>query len=247
MDIVYVPSRATGAELAAKGIRPSKLRLYPRGIDINRFHPARRNGFWSSRYQLPDKNTKLLYVGRVSREKNLDVLARAFNKLNLLNPDLQLIVVGDGPYREDMEKSLEHTNALFTGYLEGDDLVKAYASSDLFVFPSSTDTFGNVVLEAQACGLPVIVTDAGGPQENLVDGETGIIVPAHDDQAVIDAVIAICETPQRLLEMKQNARNYMENRSFEDAFNKSWEMHHAKPIEERPTPDSVAQWFKFAS
>ncbi|PIP41761.1 MAG: glycosyl transferase [Desulfobacterales bacterium CG23_combo_of_CG06-09_8_20_14_all_51_8] len=247
MDIVYVPSRATGAELAAKGIRPSKLRLYPRGIDIHRFHPAQRNGFWSSKYQLPGKSTKLLYVGRVSKEKNLDVLARAFNKLNLLNPDLQLIIVGDGPYRKDMEKALEHTNALFTGYLEGDDLVKAYASSDLFVFPSSTDTFGNVVLEAQACGLPVIVTDAGGPQENLVDGETGIIVPAHEDQALIDAVLQICETPQRLAMMKLNARKYMENRSFEDAFNQNWEMYHAKPAVEKPSPDNVAQWFKFAS
>lgn len=247
MDTVYVPSRATGAELAAKGIRPAKLRLYPRGIDINRFHPARRNGFWTSQYGLSAATTKLLYVGRVSKEKNLDVLTRAFNKLCLLNPDLQLIIVGDGPYRMEMEKALEHTSALFTGYLEGDDLVNAYASSDLFVFPSSTDTFGNVVLEAQASGLPVIVTDSGGPQENLISGETGLIVPAHDDQALIDAVLAICEPPGRLTEMQRNARNYMENRSFEDAFNKSWEMYHAAPPSEKPSPETVAQWFKFAS
>jgi len=80
-----------------------------------------------------------------------------------------------------------------------------------------------------------------------VDGETGIIVPAHEDQALIDAVLQICETPQRLAMMKLNARKYMENRSFEDAFNQNWEMYHAKPAVEKPSPDNVAQWFKFAS
>ena len=248
LDIVYVPSMATGVELANKGIRQSKIRLYPRGIDINRFHPTSRNGFWTSNYQLPEKSIKLIYVGRISKEKNLDVLTRAFNKLAFLQPGLQLIVVGDGPYRHEMTKALEHTNAIFTGYLDGDDLVKAYASSDLFIFPSSTDTFGNVVLEAQASGIPVIVTDSGGPQENLIDGETGIIVPAHNDQAIIDAVLKICGSRSRMAKMKKNARNYMENRSFEAAFNKSWELYQSEaPGDAKSKPVNLEQLFKFAS
>ncbi|MBC2714133.1 MAG: glycosyltransferase [Desulfobacteraceae bacterium] len=247
LDIVYVPSKATGIELANKGIRQSKIRLYPRGIDINRFHPVSRNGFWTSKYQLSEKSIKLIYVGRISKEKNLDVLTRAFNKLNLLRPDLQLIIVGDGPYRDEMTKVLTHSNALFTGYLDGNDLVKAYASSDLFIFPSSTDTFGNVVLEAQASGIPVIVTDSGGPQENLIDGETGLIVPAHNDQAIIDAVLKISGTPGRMAKMKKNARKYMENRSFEAAFNKSWELYQSEPAAGSPPKNIAEQLFKFAS
>ncbi len=247
LDIVYVPSKATGVELVNKGIRQSKIRLYPRGIDINRFHPASRNGFWTSAYQIPKNSIKLIYVGRISKEKNLDVLCRAYNKLSLIKPDLQLIVVGDGPYRREMTKALEHTNTRFTGYLEGDDLVKAYASSDLFIFPSSTDTFGNVVLEAQASGIPVIVTDSGGPQENLIDGDTGMIIPAHDDQAMINAVLNICEFPQRLAEMKKNARRYMENRSFETAFNKTWELYQSEPPADSFRKKTEESLFKFAS
>ena len=250
LDVVYVPSKATGAELAERGIRPSKIRLYPRGIDIRRFHPKNRNGFWSSRFQVPENGIKLIYVGRISKEKNLDVLTRAFNKLSPVKPVLQLIVVGDGPFRPEMEQALMYTNTLFTGYLEGDDLVKAYASGDLFIFPSSTDTFGNVVLEAQASGLPVIVTDCGGPQENLINGETGRIVPAHDDQALVDAVLDICDQPEKMAQMKKNARRYMETRSFEAAFNKSWELYRSTPAPSsapRNSSTSAAKIFKFAS
>ncbi|RJP85752.1 MAG: glycosyltransferase [Desulfobacteraceae bacterium] len=251
MDIVYVPSNATGVELAEKGIIRSKIRLYPRGVDTQRFHPSHRNGFWKDRYQIPEKSVKLLYVGRISKEKNLDVLVRAFQKLNLLKPNLHLIVVGDGPYRKDMEWDLQHTRTLFTGSLEGDDLASAYASSDLFVFPSGTDTFGNVVLEAQASGLPVIVTDKGGPQENLISGETGLIVQVGSDEAIVDAVLEIGFTPYLLARMKKNARRYMENRSFEAAFDRSWKMYQSEPFTgttvESFGDGQEAQTFRFAS
>jgi glycosyltransferase involved in cell wall biosynthesis len=247
MDTVYVPSKATAAELAEKGIRSSKIRLYPRGIDIHRFQPAFRNGFWASKYGLSEDSIKLLYVGRISKEKNLDLLGRAFNRLSLLEPKLQLIVVGDGPYRKEMAAALENSNALFTGYLKGDDLAAAYASSDLFIFPSGTDTFGNVVLEAQASGIPVIVTDAGGPCENLIDGETGLIVPALDAEALVQAVLRICENPPLLAKMKQRARSYAENRSFEAAFVKSWEMFQTQPKTHPSFKADFHQLWKLAS
>ena len=104
-----------------------------------------------------------------------------------------------------------------------------------------------MVLEAQASGIPVIVTNSGGPQENLIDGETGMIVPAHNDQALIDAVLKICGQPGRLDKMKKNARKYMENRSSETAFNKSWELYQSEPSAESTRKKSVGQLFKFAS
>ncbi len=234
MDGVYVPSRATGRELVEKGIAESKICLYPRGIDIQRFHPARRNGFWESAYQLPDQELKLLYVGRISREKSLEVLVQAFKTIEQQVPGARLIMVGEGPYRKEMQSELRGSRVLFTGELTGDALARAYASSDLFLFPSATDTFGNVVLEAQASGVPVIVTDKGGPRENLLEGQSGLIVPADDPRALAEAAAAICKKPQELARMKQAAREYMENRSFETAFLKTWNLYK----QQRPSPAS---------
>ncbi len=225
MDGVYVPSRATGRELVEKGIPESKIRLYPRGIDIQRFHPAKRNGFWKSAYQLPDQELKLLYVGRLSREKNLEVLVRAFKTIEQQIPGARLIMVGEGPYRKEMQKQLRDSRAFFTGELTGDALARAYASSDLFLFPSATDTFGNVVLEAQASGIPVIVTDRGGPRENMLEGQSGLIVPAEDPRALAEAVTTICKNPQELSRMKRAARDYMQDRSFEAAFLQTWNLY----------------------
>jgi glycosyltransferase involved in cell wall biosynthesis len=223
MDAVYVPSRATGEELAAKGLPKEKIRFYPRGIDIDRFHPRHRNGFFRTRFQMSDHEVKLLYVGRVSKEKNLDVLAEVFRRLSATEQKVSLVVIGDGPYLPKMREELEGLPAVFTGYLEGDDLLQAYASCDIFVFPSTTDTFGNVILEAQASGLPVIVTDAGGPRENLVPGKTGLVVPAGDVPAFTKALGRLTGNPDMLREMKEAARGYMEDRGFESAYEKLWE------------------------
>ena len=225
MDAVYVPSRATGSELIDKGIPESKIRLYPRGINTRRFHPAKRNGFWHSSYRLTEQELKLLYVGRISKEKSLDVLVQAFKRIEKQVPHTRLILVGDGPYRREMQKELKGARVLFTGEITGEALAQAYASSDLFIFPSSTDTFGNVVLEAQASGIPVVVTDKGGPKENLIDGQSGVVVPAESPQAIADAVSRLCSQPERLSRMKQAARAYMENRSFDAAFLKTWELY----------------------
>ena len=228
MDMIYVPSRTTGKELIEKGIPESKICLYPRGIDIQRFHPAKRNGFWKNNYRLADQELKLLYVGRISKEKNLGVLVQAFKQIEKLTPDIRLILVGDGPYRKEMQKALKGSRVLFTGELTGDALAQAYASSDLFVFPSSTDTFGNVVLEAQASGIPVIVTDRGGPKENLKPAQSGIIVPADNARALSDAVIQLCNNPRQLDRMKAAAREYTVNRSFDHAFLQTWELYKEK-------------------
>ncbi len=229
VDTVYAPSEATAAELAGKGISQSKIRLYPRGIDIKQFHPSMRNGFWQAQWRLPEDAFKVLYAGRISREKHLDVLANAFNILKRTSDRVHLLIVGDGPYRQQLEKRLGRRRVVFTGYLSGEALSQAYASSDLFVFPSTTDTFGNVVLEAQASGLPVIVSDQGGPRENLVHKKTGIIVPANDENALARAIMALMGDEDRLAEMKIHARQYVESRSFEAAFLETWNLYHNRP------------------
>ncbi|MGM0453308.1 MAG: glycosyltransferase [Thermodesulfobacteriota bacterium] len=225
MDMVYVPSAATGRELAAKGLKEQKIQRYPRGIDTDRFHPNKRNGFWASEYDLDQQSLKLLYVGRISREKNLETLVAAFRRLEASGKNIDLIIVGDGPYKKEMQAALKGSRAFFTGLLTGHRLAQAYASSDLFVFPSTTDTFGNVVLEAQASGIPVIVTDQGGPQENVKPGLTGHVVPALDADAMADAIERLYDNPDEMARMKNAARLYMQGRSFEKNFLRTWDLY----------------------
>ncbi|MFV0349619.1 MAG: glycosyltransferase [Halodesulfovibrio sp.] len=184
----------------------------------------------ASEGQRIQNDLKFVYVGRISREKNIHVLSEAFRLMAHRQQGIRLVVVGDGPYREEMELDLKNLPVTFTGYLTGEDLAAAYASSDVFVFPSGTDTFGNVVLEAQASGLPVIVTDMGGPKENLIPGKTGFIVPEGDPVALADAMLQFADAPEMLDEMRKAARVYTESRSFEACFMHQWEMYREKRV-----------------
>ncbi len=230
MDTVYTPSSSTGEELIQKGIAASKIRLFPRGIDIQRFHPSKRNGFLESRYHIRDART-LLYVGRVSKEKNLHLLANAFRALYQKYANIHLIIVGEGPFLEEMQTIMADAPCTFTGYLKGEDLASIFASSDIFVFPSTTDTFGNVVLEAQASGLPVIVTDKGGPHENIIPGATGLIAKADEADSLTAAIQTLLDDPSTMRRMGQAARNYMEARSFDAAFAKTWQMYQERSVQ----------------
>lgn len=224
MEVVFVPSEATGDELIERGVEPAKIMTYPRGVDISRFTPDKRNGFYKGKFRVQE-SVKLIYVGRVSREKNMDVLTEAFATIAGIRPEVHLIVVGDGPYREIMQRKLTGMAVTFTGYLDGDDLAQAYASADIFVFPSATDTFGNVVLEAQASGIPVIVTDCGGPKENLIPDKTGLVVEAGNPDALVRAILRLTDHPELLGYMRSSARDYTEKRSFDSEFLKTWDLY----------------------
>jgi glycosyltransferase involved in cell wall biosynthesis len=239
MDQVYVPSRSTAAELAQKGISPQKTRVFPRGVDTIRFHPAKRSDCLDAHCG-SNGGLKLLYVGRVSKEKNLQILANCFKTLAQSRDDVTLVVVGDGPYREEMQQILNGDRSVFMGYVEGEALASIYASCDLFVFPSTTDTFGNVVLEAQASGAPVIVTDCGGPQENIVPGETGIIVEGNDERSFLTGIQEMLSEPKRLREMGVAARRYAESRAFDKAFDQAWELY--QEVSCGPNDYSNVQW-----
>ncbi len=224
-DLVYVPSVAMGEELAQKGIPKEKIQFYSRGIDNVRFHPSKRNGFFKQHYGLQDNVLKLLYVGRVSKEKNITLLEDVFRRVNKLRKGVHLVIIGEGPYCIEMKKKMAGLPVTFTGFLGGEDLAQAYASGDIFVFASTTDTFGNVILEAQASGLPVVVTDEGGPKENLIPGETGFVVPAKDADRFVQSVLELVDNPSLLQAMRKKARGYTETRSFEEAYIQLWNSH----------------------
>lgn len=192
-------------------------------MDTELFHPSKANGLLTGNGRGED--IKLLYVGRVSKEKNLEILVGAFKSLTELTDRVQLVVVGDRPYPSEMRKALAGKPVHFTGYLEGERLAAAYASCDLFVFPSTTDTFGSVILEAQASGILVVVTDRGGPQENIRVGETGFVVRGNDQESLLRTLESVMQAPHRLKLMGLAARRYADEQSFDQAFEQAWELY----------------------
>jgi glycosyltransferase involved in cell wall biosynthesis len=210
MDEVMVPSASTRTQLIERGLAAEKTRPLPRWVDTRQFSPERRDPLFWEKYS-SGEGLKFLYVGRVSREKNLDLLADACSVLAADSTSFQLVIVGDGPYRKDLQEKLNGYPVTFTGFLAGENLAAAYASADVFVFPSTTDTFGNVVLEAQASGLPVIVSDEGGPQELMQDGITGIVTKAGSVEHLIDAMRSFLMDPAKTREIGRNARIFTEH------------------------------------
>jgi len=210
MEEVMVPSSSTRQQLVQRGLVAGKAKPLPRWVDTDMFAPSKRDPYLWRRYGMGDA-LKLLYVGRVSKEKNLELLARSFMEVIDSGNFCDLIIAGDGPYRNELEQMLQGYPVLFTGFLTGAELHAAYASADVFVFPSTTDTFGNVVLEAQASGLPVIVSDQGGPKELIIDGRTGLIAKADSREALIKAMTFFLDDRAALSRMRMEARYFTEN------------------------------------
>src|SRR3954464_1880925 len=220
VDTVFVNSEHYRKCWIDRGFAPEKLKILPRGLDTDLFTPARRDlTFWRGS-GVNGAEIRLLYVGRISKEKDLDVLASAYKKIRQAGQPVKLYLVGDGPYAEVLADALP--DAVFLGYLTGEKLAKAYASADVFVFPSTTDTFGNVILEAQASGLPVIVSDLGGPKELVEDGKTGIVTKAHDADDFARAIERVSSDSNLRVTMGREARQQVINRSWPGAFRRFW-------------------------
>ena len=168
--LVLAPSEYTKKDLEAK--LKAEIGTFSHGVDLNLFSPKRRNREFKEKYNL---KVIALYVGRIAAEKNLDFLTDVFKDAK----NSSLVLVGDGPHKSGLEKN---SNALFLGFKKDEELAEIYASSDFFVFPSTTDSFGMVVLEAMASGLPVLVSDKGGPREIVLDKINGFVLKNNDNK-----------------------------------------------------------------
>lgn len=217
VDEVLVPSKFIARLLHKRGLRNRKLLILDRWVDLDRFHPKKRVLGYLSRFGVRHGVVTFIYVGRLGVEKNLDLLVDAYRSLCELRDDVHLLLVGDGPHRKALEEKLFGLPASFAGVLEGEALSVTIASADVKVFPSTTDTWGNAPLEAQASGLPVIVSDVGGPAELMQDGVTGFRVPGRDAKAFAAIMGALCDVKLRR-EMGFNARAFVEAHDVEAPF-----------------------------
>jgi glycosyltransferase involved in cell wall biosynthesis len=204
MHKIYVPSECYRRQLTENGFEAAKLQVLPRGVDLERFTPAKRDPAFWTRFGL-NGNPKLLYVGRISKEKNIETLLDAFRAVRAGTPNVDLVIVGDGPDRKALEAQSRDPNIAFTGFLHGDELASAYASADLFVFPSATDTFGNVVLEAHASGLPAVVSTHGGPAEIVTRHGSGVAVDVRTPAPMGAAIQALIRDADRRRDMSARA------------------------------------------
>ena len=207
---VYVPSDSTRDTLLADGLKDN-FKPWPRGIDIARFSPEKRSMDWRARHGIGADELVVLHVSRLVREKRLDTLTGALNRLNVPH---RVVIVGDGPDRDFTERALPH--AVFTGFLNGEELATAYASSDIFVFPSDSESFGNVTLEAMASGLPCVVADATGSRSLVVAGETGLLACADDVNGFAAHITALAEDGGLRQRMGSAARARAQTFSWEE-------------------------------
>lgn len=207
-DVVLTPSPQSDEVLRGLGLPDDKIGRWDRGVDLARFSPAKRTPGW-----LPEDRINVLYVGRQTKEKGADLLADAFLQARKRNPRLHLCLAGGGPEQDALRAKLgEH--ATFLGWQEGDDLARTFASADVFLFASRTDTFGQVLLEAQASGLPVVAVAEGGPCSIVDDGVTGRLVPPLSE-ALADAVADLAAAP--------HVREFLAARALDGVQERTWE------------------------
>lgn len=225
---VYAPSFSIIRELEAEGIR--NVELWSRGIDLSRFSPARRDPALRARIGADEAIPLLLLVSRLVKEKDLADLVAVDRVLRERRVSFRLALVGGGPMRRELESRLPH--AIFAGHQVGDDLSRWYASADVFIFPSTTETLGNVVLEALASGLPSVVVDRGGPQDLIAHGRNGYVARANDIEDIADAV-------ERLL-TDSTLRGRMSEAARESAASRDWAAINDRLVESYG--EVVAEW-----
>jgi glycosyltransferase involved in cell wall biosynthesis len=209
-EVVLSPSVSADGSLARIGVPTQRIHRWQRGVDTERFSPAHR-----AERALPGA-FMVLYAGRLSREKGVDLLADAFLEARRRDPRLHLVLAGGGPEEELLRGRLKDA-ATFLGWLQGSELARAYASADLFAFASSTDTFGQVILEAQASGLPIVAVNGGGPAELIEHGRSGCLVPA-DAEALSTALVGIARRPALRRRLARGALAAVRERTWERSF-----------------------------
>jgi glycosyltransferase involved in cell wall biosynthesis len=209
-DYALAPSKLVQEQLLQREFH--NVGLWKRGVDAEKFHPRYRDA--DMRHQLSDghpEDTILLYVGRLSKEKQIQTLRPVLEQV----PGIRMAIVGDGPYREALEKHFEGLPVKFMGYMTGERLSKAYASADVFTFPSAMESFGLVLVEAMAAGLPVVTTLVGGAKDVVQVGVNGYTYPVGDTQSLIEGVRQITAEPGKPAAMGRAARAFAETQTWD--------------------------------
>lgn len=197
-----VPTDELANFLRSRGFR--NVQLLRRAVDTQLFDPRRRDLELRRSWGLADDALAITYMGRIAPEKNLQLAVQAFRKLQQCQPDARFIWIGDGPSRAGIAAA--NPDFVFTGVQRGETLARHFASTDLFVFPSTTETFGNVTLEAMASAIPTVAFDYGAAKEHLRDGEHGATVPFGDHAAFVDAVLRVASDAEARRTMGAKAR-----------------------------------------
>jgi len=205
-DATIVPTAELAEFLELNRFR--HVRLLRRAVDTKLFHPSRRDEALRAEWGLRENDIAVIYIGRIAPEKNLDLAVRAFRAIQARHPGAKFVLVGDGPARKPLW--VAHPDFVFAGMRRGNDLARHYASGDLFLFPSLSETFGNVTLEALASGVPVVAYDYGAAREHMKASDVGACIAQDDADGFVAAAIALADDTPRRLRLRQSARAAVE-------------------------------------
>lgn len=200
---IYVPTSSMIDELKERGISDG-LRIWARGVDTDLFSPEKRDMEWRRSLGIDDDTPVVTFVSRLVWEKDLQTVVDALRKVNKVNPNVKTMIVGDGPAKKELEQLIP--NGIFTDYLTGNDLARAYASSDIFFFPSDTETFGNVTLEAMSCGVPAVVADATGSKSLVEHGVNGYLGTPKKTKEFADLILSLVDDAELRVKMAAASR-----------------------------------------
>jgi glycosyltransferase involved in cell wall biosynthesis len=214
-DPILVPTEATASYLRRAGYPADRLRIWARGVDVHAFSPDHRQKKLRDRWHVDDRRPVVMYAGRLSREKGLGLMPLIQRRLMRERIAHRLVFVGGGPMAQELRDRCP--DAEFLGQVPHADVATAMASADIFLFPSATDTLGNVVLEAQASGLPVVVSDEGGPRETMVSGQTGFIAHAGSVPEFGDHLVRLLRHPSLRRDMGHRAREHALTHNWPDS------------------------------
>ena len=198
-----VPTELQAQQLRDDGFE--NVQVMGRGVDLELFSPAKRDQALRKSWGLTPDDIALIHVGRIAAEKNIDLVIKTFEQVREQIPEIKLIVVGEGPIYDEMKKN-SHPNIILCGKKTGEELARHYASGDMFLFPSLTDTFGNVVTEAMASGLAVVGFDYAAAQMHISSGTSGYLVPFGDQDQFIQTAIQASAQTEQLKSIKTQAR-----------------------------------------
>ena len=208
---VLCPTHDLRKELVARGY--GNVEVLSRGADTELFSPARRSADLRQQWGVAEGDTVFVYVGRLAEEKNLALTVRAFERAQHAHPGTRFVLVGDGPSREPLER--QHPEFIFSGFQRGEALAEHYASADVFLFPSLSETFGNVTIEAAASGLAIVAFDYAAAHMHLEDGESALLAACDDPDGFVAATVRLAGDPALVRLLRTRAREVSESISWE--------------------------------